>query len=74
VPKNAELIKELLKESHDFTLSAHPGSTKIYRDLRTYYWWPGMKKDIANYVARCLICQKGKDGTPEIRTFVTTLT
>ena len=52
VPKNAELRKELLKESHDSTLLSHPGSTKMYCHL---YWWPRMKKDIADYVARCLI-------------------
>ena len=56
VPKNAELRKELLKESHDSTLSTHPGSTKMYHDLKSYYWWPGMKKDIVDYVTRCLIC------------------
>ena len=60
VPKSAELIKELLKESHDSTLSTHPGNTKMYRDLRSYYWWPRIKKDIADYVARCLICQRVK--------------
>ena len=37
VPNNAELRKELLKESHDSTLSTHLGSTKMYQDLRSYY-------------------------------------
>jgi len=60
VPRNDELKKELLKESHDSTLSTHPGSTKKYRDLKTHYWWPGMKKDIADCVARCLVCQNVK--------------
>ena len=60
VPKNAELRKKLLKESHDSTLSTHPGGTKMYRDLRTPYWWPGMKKDIADYVAQCPTCPRVK--------------
>jgi len=60
VPKNAELRKELLKESHDSTLSTHPGSTKMYRGLKSFYWWPRMKKDIAEYAARCLTCQSVK--------------
>ena len=51
VLKNAKLRKELLKESHDSTLSADPGSMKMYRDLRSDYWQPRMKKDIADYVA-----------------------
>ena len=60
VPNDFELKKELLKESHDSALTTHPGSTKMYRDLKTHYWWSGMKKDIADYVARCLTCQRVK--------------
>ncbi|GKB41142.1 putative reverse transcriptase domain-containing protein, partial [Tanacetum coccineum] len=44
----------------------HPGSDKMYYDLRDLYWWPGMKKDIAEYVSRCLTCSKIKtDGQSE---------
>ena len=60
VPSINKLKEELLKESHESTLSTHPGSTKMYRDLKTHYWWPGMKRDIAEFVARCLTCQKVK--------------
>jgi len=60
VPNDSGLKKELLKESHDFTLTTHPGSTKMYHDLKPYYWWSGMKKDITEYVARCLTCQRVK--------------
>ena len=38
----------------------HPGSTKIYCTLKDNYWWSRMKKDIAEFVARCLICQQVK--------------
>ena len=57
ISNDSELKKELLKESHDSALTTHPGSTKMYRDLKTHYWWSGMKKDIADYVAQCLTCQ-----------------
>jgi len=60
VPSHPELKKELLKESHDSRFSTHPGSTKIYQDLKCHYWWLGMKRDIADYVARCLTCQRVK--------------
>jgi len=60
VPKNPELRKELLKESHDSMLTTHPGSTKMYWDLKSHFWWSGMKRDITDYVARCLTCQKVK--------------
>ncbi|CAN1764063.1 Transposon Ty3-G Gag-Pol polyprotein, partial [Linum perenne] len=38
----------------------HPGMTKMYNDLKLSFWWPGMKKDVARYVATCLVCQKAK--------------
>jgi len=60
VPNNPELRKELLKESHDSVLTTHPGSTKMYQDLKSHFWWSGMKRDIAEYVARCLTFQKLK--------------
>jgi hypothetical protein len=41
-------IKELiLKEAHDLAYSIHPGSTKMHKDLKTRYWWNGMKRDVA---------------------------
>ncbi|GJV67374.1 putative reverse transcriptase domain-containing protein [Tanacetum coccineum] len=40
--------------------SVHPGADKMYYDLRDRYWWPGMKKDIAMYVSKCLTCLKVK--------------
>jgi len=60
VPKIDKLREELLKESHESIFSTHPDSTKMYRDLKSLYWWPGMKKDIAEFVARCLTCQRVK--------------
>ena len=38
----------------------HSGVAKIYHDLKHQYWWSGMKKDIANYVSQCLVCQQVK--------------
>ncbi|GJT19505.1 putative reverse transcriptase domain-containing protein [Tanacetum coccineum] len=40
--------------------SVHPGADKMYYDLRELYWWPGMKRDIAEYVSKCLTCSKIK--------------
>src|SRR4051812_16254946 len=42
-----------MKEDHDSPLSIHPGSTKMYHDIHQQFWWPGMKSDIARYVAEC---------------------
>jgi hypothetical protein len=54
-------IKELfLREAHDSAYSIHLGSTKMYKDLKTQYWWYGMKRDVTEYVALCDTCQKVK--------------
>jgi hypothetical protein len=50
----------LLDEAHNSAYSIHPGTTKMYLDLKTRYWWRGMKKEIAQYVARCDTCQRTK--------------
>jgi len=60
VPNTPELNKELLREAHDSTLVTHPGTTKMYQDLKCHYWWIGMKRNIAEYVTRCLTCQRVK--------------
>jgi hypothetical protein len=58
---NLKPIKELiLREAHDSAYSIHPGSTKIHKDLKTRYWWYGMKQDVTEYVALCDICQRVK--------------
>ena len=60
VPDNTELKGKILEEAHSSAYAMHPGSTKMYRDLRENYWWNGMKRDIAEFVAKCLVCQQVK--------------
>jgi hypothetical protein len=51
---NITLIRELiLREAHETTYSIHPGSEKMYQDLKKRFWWYGMKREITEYVARC---------------------
>ena len=52
--------KDILTEAHSTPYSIHPGATKMYRDLKMHYWWPGMKRDIAQYMNQCLTCQQIK--------------
>ena len=59
VPQNEELRKQILEEVHNTRNSVHPVVTKMYRDLR-YFWWNNMKKEVAEYVDKCLTCQKVK--------------
>ena len=60
VPNIAEIRKLKLQEAHDTPYSIHPGNTKMYLDLKDRFWWTGMKKDIAEYVAVCDVCQRVK--------------
>ena len=48
---NLDSRSDVMKEAHDTPLSIHPGSTKMYQDIRQRYWWPDMKHDIARYVS-----------------------
>ena len=49
--------EDVLKKLHQSRLAIHPGGNKMYHDLIHTYWWPSLKKDIATFVARCLVCQ-----------------
>lgn len=60
VPANKELREELLEEAHRSSYSIHLGETKMYRDLREQFWWSGMKRDVADFVSKCLTCQQVK--------------
>jgi hypothetical protein len=53
VPKNADLRKKILDEAHLSKFSMHPGSDKMYHDLKPLYWWTRMKREIAKYVSEC---------------------
>nr|GEU69522.1 putative reverse transcriptase domain-containing protein [Tanacetum cinerariifolium] len=50
----------IMHESHKSKYSIHPGSNKMYQDLKKLYWWPNMKAIIAEYVSKCLTCSRVK--------------
>jgi hypothetical protein len=60
VPKDREHRNHIMFEAHSSKLSIHPGSSKMYYDLKPYYWWTKMRKEIAAYVARCDTCCRVK--------------
>ncbi|WVZ25177.1 hypothetical protein V8G54_003721 [Vigna mungo] len=70
VPDDWEIKRVILEEGHRSRFSIHPGMIKmyqdlepskwLYQDLKKSFWWSGMKKDVAQFVASCLTCQKAK--------------
>jgi hypothetical protein len=60
VPKSDEIRQQILDEAYLSRYSIHPGSTKMYHDLKQHYWWTKMKIEIERYVARCDTCRRVK--------------
>ncbi|KAL0546476.1 hypothetical protein IC582_016386 [Cucumis melo] len=60
VPSDSAVKTELLSEAHSSPFSMHPGSTKMYQDLKRVYWWRNMKREVAKFVSKCLVCQQVK--------------
>ncbi|KAJ0438603.1 putative nucleotidyltransferase, Ribonuclease H [Helianthus annuus] len=60
VPNTCGVKGLLLDEAHKSRYSFHPRATKMYRDLKQNYWWPGMKRDVVKYVEKCMTCLQVK--------------
>ena len=60
VPNVTELKNEILYDAHNSRYAIHPGSTKMYPDLKETFWWPDMKNEIAEWVSKCFTCQRVK--------------
>ena len=60
IPNNDAIKLRILQEAHDIPIAGHPGYIKTYNNLRQSFYWPRMKRDILEYVSKCLSCQKIK--------------
>ncbi|GJR04832.1 putative reverse transcriptase domain-containing protein [Tanacetum coccineum] len=60
LPCYGDLRTVIMHESHKSKYSIHPGSDKMYQDMKKLYWWPNMKANIATYVSKCLTCARVK--------------
>ena len=61
VPDDKELKKKLLFEALNTIFTMHPGGNKMYQNLKQPYWWKEMKRNVTEYVSKCLTCQQVKD-------------
>ena len=59
-PDDETLKREVLQEAHESRFATHPKSTKMYQDLKEYYWWPNMKKEVTKYMVKCGVCHQVK--------------
>jgi hypothetical protein len=60
IPNVQELKLAILKEMHDVTYVGHPGYQKTMAVVKSHYFWLGIKREIIEYIARCMECQKVK--------------
>ena len=60
VPDDNDFRKAILEEAHSGSFAIHPGSTKMYQDLKMSFWWSEMKRDVSELVTKCLVCQRVK--------------
>nr|GEW44457.1 retrotransposable element Tf2 [Tanacetum cinerariifolium] len=60
LPCSGDLRSVIMHESYKSKYSIHPGSDKMYQDMKKLYWWPNMKANIATYVNKCLTCARVK--------------
>ena len=58
VPDMDDLRTRILTDAHGSRYSIHPGSTKMYHDLKQNYWWDGMKKELQNMWLSVLIVSR----------------
>lgn len=60
VPNQDDIKENILDEYHKIPYAGHPGYQKLITLLRKEYYWPGMKRDVTEYLARCIECQQSK--------------
>ena len=60
VPESGGVRGQILEEAHCSRYSVHPGSTKMYMNMKSQYWWPGMKTDVGRFVEACHTCLQVK--------------
>lgn len=71
---NINDINNIIKENHDSAIGGHTGINRLYRKLKTIYFWPNMKKSIADYIKNCVKCKQNKHSNKTLENFTITPT
>lgn len=58
---NVDSLRErIFPEAHESRYVVYPSSMKMYHDLKEIHWWDNMKRYVANFMAKCIVCQQVK--------------
>ena len=57
---NVDDLRKAMEEAHYSTYTIHPDSTKMYQTIKENYWWSDMKRDIAKFLSKCVVCKQVK--------------
>ena len=57
VPRNKELREDIIRIHHDDPIAGHPGRYKTQELITRDFWWPGMQREIRQYITGCDSCQ-----------------
>ena len=60
VPRNDKLRRQIVELFHDHETAGHSGELEMFNAVQQYYWWPGLRTFVKNYVKGCGVCQQFK--------------
>ena len=66
VPKDEKLRAEIIRLHHDIPLGGHRGQWKTVELVTRKFWWPGVTKEVKQYVEGCDFCQRNKNYTEQL--------
>jgi transposase InsO family protein len=58
------LRKSILQFHHNIQLAGHQGHKRMIEQIKTCFFWPGMRQDIKRWVKSCLACRRRKTPRP----------
>jgi hypothetical protein len=60
IPNSTPIKSHIMREFHDAPMAGHPGIDRTMHAITRIFWWPGMERDVTQYVKACDLCQRNK--------------